>query len=915
MSSPTFETIGREDELAGLHAFMAGETTDRGLIFVGPPGAGKTTLWEAGVALARATSAMVLIGRAAEAEGALPFAGLSDLLSAVDLAALELPVPQRRALEVALQRVDATGSAPERHALSLALVHVLQALGRERNVILAIDDLQWLDPATGDALAFSLRRLSSEPVMLLASRRPGPSGRVERAVGTDRIHQVSVDGLSLGATHRLLLSRLRLSVPRRVARQVFEATLGIPLHVLEIGRTLLVNGRPAIGDDLPVPDSLDEVIRRHVADSPLGEAALLPVALGGPLPRATLMPLVGDEAIEAALESGLLVEVGERLSAAHPLLASAAIRRTRATQRRAMHALLAEAANDPVRRARHLAAAAAGPDAGLALVVALGAHEATLRGAINEAIELSNDALRLTPPGDASRDQRVIDLGELLYRAMEHEALADMIGRELDGLRPGTPRARGHLLAAHVAKSQEHYQASLAAVLAEPADRETHGRAFAELSLDAAASHLERLDAADEMARRAMAFIGRGSGLRRARYASAWIRVLRGQDIDDLDGPTPAPAGESVAMEYDHRELVAIRHEFRGELGAARSLLASLAQEGAELGDEEAWGGFQHLRCEVELRAGDLHAVRNLIEELETEDDSVRVGTQAHVPRLRATLACLRGDVTEARLLAEQSRALVIGQRWDLLEIDRVLGLAAVLEGNPAAAVDRFLDVWRHCEREGVDELGAFPVAPELAEAALAAGQRELAGQVIERLGRLSAEQRHPWGNASLRRCRGLALLTHSGGWVDIAAAEMAGAAADYAALGCQFDAARTLLALGREARRARKWAVARDALSRSAGILGTLGCEGWAAQARLLLDGLPGRRPSNGILTASESRVADLASRGHSNKEIAAALFVSEHTVEVHLGHAYPKLGIRSRSELARALDALNSGSLPAKV
>jgi DNA-binding CsgD family transcriptional regulator len=915
MAPPSFETIAREEELARLRDFIDGATTDRGLVFVGPPGVGKTTLWEAGVALAKATPAAVLVGRAAEAECALPFAGLSDLLAGVDLAALELPIPQRRALDVALQRVDVSGLAPERHAVSLGLVHVLQALARERTVMVAIDDLQWLDLATADALAFSLRRLTSQPVVLLASRRPGPSGAVERAVGADRIREVSVDGMSLGATRRLLLSRLRLSVPRRVARQVFEATLGNPLYVLEIGRTFLANGPPAIGEDLAVPASLDDVLGRHVADSPLGEAALLPVALGGPLPRTTLAELAGDEAIEAALQSGLLVEVSDRLSAAHPLLANAAIRRTRTTERRAVHAALAESADDPVRRARHLAATATGPDAELARVVALGAREAMLRGAIKDAIELSHEALRLTPLDDASRDERVIDLGELLHRAMELEALALLIGRELDSLRPGTPRARGYLLSADVTKSQERYEAALTAALAEPADGETHGRAFAELSLDAAVAHLERLDAAEEMASHAIALIGQGPGLRRARYARAWIRVLRGREIDDVDGPTPAATANFAAMEYDPRQMAAIRNEFRGELAPARSLLASLAEEGAELGDEEAWASFQHVRCEVEIRAGDVHAAQALLHELETVDDTVRIGIQAHQPRLRATLACLRGEVTETRRLAEDARAVVLGQRWDLLEIDRILGLAALLDGDPARAVDRFLAVWRHCEREGVDEVGVFPVAAELVEASLAVGRRDLAGEVMDRLARLSVEQDHPWGKASLRRCRGIALLTDGAGWDDAVAADVSRAADEYAALGCHFDSARTLLALGREARRARKWGVARDALSRSATILGGLGCEGWAAQARLLVGGLSGRRPSNGSLTATEGRVAELASRGHSNKEIAAALFVSEHTVEVHLGHAYPKLGIRSRSELARALDGLKSGSLPTKV
>jgi DNA-binding NarL/FixJ family response regulator len=194
-------------------------------------------------------------------------------------------------------------------------------------------------------------------------------------------------------------------------------------------------------------------------------------------------------------------------------------------------------------------------------------------------------------------------------------------------------------------------------------------------------------------------------------------------------------------------------------------------------------------------------------------------------------------------------------------------------------------------------------VAPDLAEAALATGDSALADEVIDRLAQHSGEQEHPWGLASVRRCEALRALTRDVGSA-AARAMMLAAVDEYEKLGCRFDAARSLLVLGRQARRGRKWAAAREALSRAVEIFDELGCDGWSAVAQGLLDGLGGRRPAaDGTLTPSERRVVELASQGLSNREIAASLYVSEHTVEVHLAHAYPKLGVTSRVQLGAAM------------
>ncbi len=196
-----------------------------------------------------------------------------------------------------------------------------------------------------------------------------------------------------------------------------------------------------------------------------------------------------------------------------------------------------------------------------------------------------------------------------------------------------------------------------------------------------------------------------------------------------------------------------------------------------------------------------------------------------------------------------------------------------------------------------------FPVAPDLVEALTEAGEPDEALTVTERLLELAERQQHPWGLATAKRSR--AVVDLAAGSYDESAAEALGQAADdYEALGLRFDRARSLLSLGRALRRHKKWGAAREALERAGTALDELGSPGWADEARSELARVGARRPAPaGELTPSEERVARLASEGHSNKEIASALFVTVHTVEAHLSKTYAKLGIRSRAQLAGRL------------
>jgi DNA-binding NarL/FixJ family response regulator len=272
--------------------------------------------------------------------------------------------------------------------------------------------------------------------------------------------------------------------------------------------------------------------------------------------------------------------------------------------------------------------------------------------------------------------------------------------------------------------------------------------------------------------------------------------------------------------------------------------------------------------------------------------------------RCRALLAAGRGLPEEAEQWAAEALegARAAGNQWDRLEALRARGIAALLRHEPAQAAESLRAVWEHLRREGVDEPGAFPVAPDLVEALVELGELDEARQVTDRLRTLSEEQEHPWGLATAKRCDALVRL--ASGPDDAAANDLTAAADAYGALGLRFERPRTLLALGRSQRRLRKWGAARAALDQAAAELDALGSPGWAEEARTERARVGGRRPrTDGGLTPAERRVVELAVDGLANKEIARSLFVSVRTVEVHLKNAYAKLGVRSRTQLARRL------------
>ena len=849
---------GRAAELGVVGRFLAPGAAWRVLVVCGEPGIGKSTVWEAGVGLARSRGFAVWCARPGEAEAQLSFAGLADLLEGAGAGALAgLPVPQRHALEVAVWRAEPAGAPPEPLAIAAGLLGALRLAAGAGPVLVTVDDLPWLDGASAGAVVFAARRLVGQDVRFLVSRRSGRASELERAAEPTGVVRVELGPLSLGAISGLLAGLLTRPLPRRVARQVFDTSGGNPLFALQLGRAVLENGVPEIGAGLPVPAVLGELFGARVqALPPPVRRALLAVALSGGLTGQELAAVAGPLVVEDAAAAGVVVAEGARVRAWHPLLAAAAVGRSSAAERRDLHAALGAVASDPVLAARHRALAAAGPDAGLVGEVAGAAAAAAARGAVHDAVELAGHALRLTPAGDIGYDGRLLALARYLTDAGEHPRAAGLLAGRI-GTMPACPaRAAAHLLLSEAglySVEEEHLAQAITDSAADPGLR---AQALARRALLLAIDRVERIAEAGEMAGEALA-AARSAGPdaeRRVLVAMAWARILRGRAVDDLLARAAAlPPGTANMNQSSVERPAGVRLAFRGELPRAREVFQQLVAAAEQRGEARSGTVFTVQLCEVELRAGDTAAAARALGELD-QWAALNPQAQATGRRLLAALAAVRGDARRAAALTAtmlQASASSPSQ-WDRLEARRAAGVAALLARDPEQAITSLAAVWQHTEREGVEDPGAFPVAGDLAEALAETGQFAAANQVIGRLAALATAQQHPWGLATADRAA--AVITLARGYDDAAAAQLAGAAEAYRALGAGWDAARALLVLGRAQRRAKKRAAARESLEAARAGFEQLGCPGWAQAAAAELDRISGRRaaPGGGLTPGS---------------------------------------------------------------
>jgi hypothetical protein len=278
---PGGDVIGREPELGLVSAFLDRSVEGpAGFVIEGEPGIGKSTLWLTAGAAARERGLHVVSSRPAEAERGLTHAGLGDLFedTLAHVAPL-LSTPRRRALEIALLREEAANDPVDHRALGVAVRDVLHLLGERKPILLAVDDVQWLDPYSSSALAFALRRLAASPVLVLLARRLADGAErsgLEQALDAERVQRLRVGPLSVGALHRLLHDRFGRSFARQTLLRIHERSGGNPFFALELARVLDGDIDPL--EPLPVPKTLVELVRARLAGLPAATRDALALA-------------------------------------------------------------------------------------------------------------------------------------------------------------------------------------------------------------------------------------------------------------------------------------------------------------------------------------------------------------------------------------------------------------------------------------------------------------------------------------------------------------------------------------------------------------------------------------------------------------------------------------------------------------
>jgi DNA-binding CsgD family transcriptional regulator len=913
MSEPI---IGRGADLQALAGFV--EALPRGgqaLLIEGDAGIGKTVLWREGVRTAQERGIRLLSARAAQGETRIAFTTIGDLIApTLDEALPLLPPVQRRALEIAMVLREPDGPPPETRVLGLAVVSIMRALAREQALLLALDDVQWVDASSAAILSFAVHRLEGEPVGVLATVRGCP---VRAPLDLDRAFasfgRLPVGPLSIGALHRLLWGRLSLNLPRPALVRVHEITGGNPFYALELGRALADGTISLDGGHVPLPASLESVVasRLGTLHARVRDTLVAVAALAAPsvVLLEALAPTTVDD-IELARKRGVLELDGDRIRFSHPLLAPVCYTAMPAHRRRRLHRRLAELDVDGEERARHLALAATGPDEEIAAALETAAIQARNRGAAQAAAELGELAVALTPAravDDVIR-RRIAAAGDCSFAGDAGKA-SELLEDAIRDAQPGPVRA--------LALSR---LASVRWV--------THGFRVVEDLFDRALAEpgLEGRERANVL--RALAWMtaaGRGS-VDGVRHAEAALRL--DEDVGD-----PVQLAESLAtvaeLTFWHtgrirRDLldraIELERAGGGHGGAqwtlarllgrvdryeeARAVWTGVIAEGTARADPDVVGAMMFL-ARTEVAAGAWDAASRLCQEaIELAQQTGRDQAESLCLMILAELDAYRGEAEKARRKIHDLLPVAAGVGYSGATYRLIRALASLELSCGDAAASWRLTAPLLTEVTELDEVLAQLAGSVGIEALIGIGNLSEAERLLSLLEERAAESDTPLQPLA-GRCRGLLVDAQGDHEQAIEALDQAAVEPEPPREANPFERARTLLALGTVQRRAQHKRSARESLQRSAEIFDRLGARLWFEKARSELRRIGGRAAAEGELSETERRIVELVVAGRRNREVAAELSLSPNTVAWNLSKVYRKLGVGSRTELAARMVA----------
>jgi DNA-binding CsgD family transcriptional regulator/tetratricopeptide (TPR) repeat protein len=915
---------GRDAERDLIGSLLDGARESRSGVLVvrGEAGIGKTALLED--ARDRAGDMQILSVRGVEYESELPFAGLHQFLRPALHLLDGLPPAQGRALSGALGLSDRAGD--ERFLISAACLTLLSDLAERRPVLCLVDDAQWLDTPSADALLFVARRLDAEGIVLLAAVREGYALRFEGR----QVPMLDLGALAPDAAAAVVDRRVEGLLDPAVRDHLVTEAAGNALALVELPGALTTSqlaGEEPLPAVVPLSHDLERLFLGRVRVLPEPTQRLLTVIaadntgrVGTVLDAAASLGIPVD-ALDAAERAGLVSVHGSTVGMRHPLIRSAVYQASSSFERRNVHLALARALGDdldPDRRAWHRAAAAIEPDAEVADELERTAERARLRsghGAASAALERSGE-LSVDPP---SRARRLVAAATEAWHAGQPRRASTLLDtakvpgadwrlsaevRHLRGviqLRCGVLVDACDTLMAGAEEVAPHDPRKALEMLLEA--REAAGWAGDTPRTVEADRRAAALTPGDDCESRFLADLLVGVGSVYEGEASAGTELLHRalKQADGFDEPTwlAWAAMGARAVGDEDREAALMRRAI------------SLARASGAV-DKLTYVLLAYVLAE--LLAARLDAAADAAEGLTLAREAGLTNAASTHLAMLAWFAGARGSEEECRSSAAEARLLAHphGASFATSIAEWGIGLLELSRGRPDEAVARL-----SVPKDGRPGVGhpyfALMSAPDLVEAHVRAGRKELAREAFAPFAGFAEAGAPAWARAIAARC--VALLQDG----DDGAADFEEALRLHDQADRPFDRARSALLYGEQLRRQRRRVEARVQLRRALEAFEELGATTWAERARseLRASGETARKrdPSTvSQLTPQEVQVARFVAEGLSNKEVAAQLFLSPRTIDAHLRNVFGKLGLTSRTQLAPFLLGAQSQSVEAR-